>query len=299
MKTQPLFLCFVLGLLGCSKEDPRNPQVQHKEISANIVTVDVRYTVDGSDGNVRGRELVERHGFVVLPQQWTIQEGLYEGVTLPLASIVQIKGDSAPKALGRRLRTWREYPIEVFVVPNKVSVRRGHEVRNAVHDVNQQLGWRLFRLGEPVQDDVEGVYVEFVDTLAGDAMGAVRAKPHECRYDVDDEQIICDRHWLSHVRVFLADIAGHAEITHELLHAVGLAHSCVTETIMATEFLDWELAECGYVRYDLGFSDTLRVTRAFSAFDAAALEVLREAALRIGNAAADSFSFRQAVSADK
>ncbi len=67
-------------------------------------------------------------------------------------------------------------------------------------------------------------------------------------------------------------------MVHELLHAMGLGHTCVVGSAMATEFSAAELLACGRSRARLGLMEPLHLKREIGAGDVVALAILRKVA---------------------
>lgn len=82
-------------------------------------------------------------------------------------------------------------------------------------------------------------------------------------------------------RIVGADIsigahAGVYDVAHELMHALGLNHTCTTLSLMAANFEDNELDECSEARASAGEPEGFRIVRVPSAADAVALRIISQ-----------------------
>ena len=84
----------------------------------------------------------------------------------------------------------------------------------------------------------------------------------------------CERPSVVGATVVIQDPSDRNVLSHELLHALGMGHSCLARSVMATEFQLWELRRCSEVRSGLGYSQALRLERRFGPVDAAAIQLL-------------------------
>lgn len=233
-----------------------------------------------------------RHVALVLPGTWRISEGPYAGTDLPTASI--FGGDTdLPALLGSGLSLWATHPLSVRVAQDSQSLAGGtgpgfasgqQAVAEALRGINAAAGFTVLRpagASEPQAD----LTVSWSDAL-GNALGVARIRSAACPYD-QEEGFSCQPVWAEGADIVLAQGAGIAEIQHELLHAVGLSHTCIVPSVMATEFSDDELRWCGLARGGLGFWQPLRLEREIGPHDIAAIEIVRKASAVLKDIRAD------------
>jgi hypothetical protein len=85
----------------------------------------------------------------------------------------------------------------------------------------------------------------------------------------------CEHPWqIQSASISLASSAGMTALEHELLHALGLGHSCLAPSLMATEQSEQELRRCGERRFELGYRQGFVLDRILSNYDIAAVQIL-------------------------
>ncbi|MDT8369844.1 MAG: hypothetical protein RQ745_11590 [Longimicrobiales bacterium] len=145
--------------------------------------------------------------------------------------------------------------------------------------MNEAAGFVVFEFTGVIDrsDDSRGVVEIRVRDDIGDALGTAFAIEEGCQYFAESGYS-CAPRWIRSAEIYLRDKTGQDEIIHELLHALGLDHTCVVRSVMATEFDDADLRRCGRARSGLGLTQPLMLERRLGPHDIVALHLLRELA---------------------
>ena len=215
---------------------------------------------------------------VVVSSAWI--EGL-PGTQVPVAWLL---GGSAPGLLGMEATAWPHFPLSVGVAGGEASSsaclapmsEEASIVRAAVESLNESTRLPLFLLSGAVPScgTAVDVVVHVGETLF-DQLGRTNVIYRPCldqgTVGVGFGDCVLKNGLMARVR--LDKRATIAEAQHELLHVLGLGHSCVVPSVMATEFSADDLEECGRARYHFGMRDTLLLRRQLSDYDVAAARV--------------------------
>jgi hypothetical protein len=155
--------------------------------------------------------------------------------------------------------------------PDEVAVLEAL-VGTAVAEINRTAGLELLRLDES-ENLTGGIHVVWVESLNGALAGAQVEGPTCGSGSVPSGP--CARARIERALVRITDGATVSEVIHELLHGLGLFHTCLVPSVMATEFSEPDLVRCGVARGRLGYTDPLVLRRSLSPYDIAALELVR------------------------
>lgn len=200
---------------------------------------------------------------VVVPASWPTALGL---VTTSL-----ILDATAPSLIGNQFATWRERPVPVVLCTDGEDMTR--RVRQAVEGLNAQIGTHELSFAERMSSGCSGTGIIIdVDPALGGRTG-VTVLDGTCTGRAGTKHCFPD--WLRRARITVAPNAPVLDIQHELLHGLGLRHTCLVESLMATEFSVANLRACGLVRFQAGLMTPITLSRSFSAYDRAALDLLR------------------------
>jgi hypothetical protein len=188
----------------------------------------------------------------------------------------------APSLLAQDPLLWTRLPVPVSIeVPSdqgdfepKLVHAATAQVRRAVSAINESAGIRLFDFtGErSASHSREGVVVSFED-LAPPRLGATRVYKALCSGSESAMPLRCGSNIARTATVRLSWNAPYEVVLHELMHAVGLQHTCVVPSVMATEFSSQELQACAARRHALHLMDELVLRREFTVYDVAAIRL--------------------------
>jgi len=223
------------------------------------------------------------HIVLIIGDEWRLRY-LDRTTSIPTRALLPNKV-GAPSLIPQDLSVWSATPLDV-VLPRADD--GGHPAVTAlgtgrfpdiIHDLNAMLGFETFRLAARHATRREQERVVRVLPLGTHRrrQGRTRLGRRRCGYD-SALGYACRPRWIEWVEVGFTATAGPAEVQHELLHALGLTHTCVVPSVMATEFEREELERCGRMRRSLRFDQPLKLTRQMSEFDVAAIEILRNVA---------------------
>lgn len=227
------------------------------------------------------------HYLVLLPDRWLIEKGPFAGRTVAVPPLVPINQPDGVSLVSQPLRLWRRTSIPVMV-EGLDDRRMRSRVEEAVSSINHSVGIKLLDLAvdsDQTLSDSFGIYFS-TPPKSPESAGEADLGTPECRLS-PDHGFQCVPYWQDQVEVRIADHAGVEEVQHELGHALGLSHSCVIPSVMATEFEPTQLASCAHARDRYGYDEPLLLAREISQFDVAALQILHEVAARIGGERGD------------
>lgn len=250
---------------------------------------------------VAGRRLEARrfrpgnHAILIVPERWRVPISGRD--TFIRTETILPNRWGAPALIPSALRLWGEQPVPVAV--RRTSSLTSLSARHPTGFV--ALTHRAVRLINVMAGDEVLAYTADSE-LVGTPSRGIRVTPLRASSDpkrqgithLDQERPVCEYEalryacvpqWTSTASVSVAPAAGVPVMVHELLHALGLSHTCVIRSIMATEFSTRELSLCGLARGGLGFSEPLELEREASVYDAAALRLLRAAAVALSGSA--------------
>jgi hypothetical protein len=224
------------------------------------------------DGN-RPRHLE----LLVLPT-YSLNRGIFSGRTIETRRLIASDPD-IPMLLRDDLRLWRDYAVPVQVACEGRWSENGDAltsmVREAAEVVNELAGEGLLELQEACAPrEVAGIQVHAYHDV-GERIAFATWTTLGCTY-ASPPEALCEPQWMHSAQVWLTPAAGVNEVVHELLHILGLEHTCVVPSVMATEFDDWELLACSRERWRHGLNEPLQLQRRVSQYDAAALHLLLE-----------------------
>jgi hypothetical protein len=157
-------------------------------------------------------------------------------------------------------------------------------VSSALNRINSLADTTILSLDrDSALADVRIVLVDTID----DQEAYTRMHVRGCMFE-ESAGYTCEPDWIEAADIYVTKRTKPAEIEHELLHALGLYHTCVIPSVMATEFSPTELRLCGSARHDLGLHAPLTLQRTLSPFDAAALRILMMTAMGLREFRGDS-----------
>lgn len=266
-------LLMAMGLSGCLGSGDAATVVEmglHQDTEPTVRTFRAR---------VDGLESMEATLLrIVVPEYWRIEKGLFAGSAVPTLPLFL---NGTPALIGEQLPVWPRYPINVAIhlAGKRVCATTGDLANTAVpygvEAINAAASDQIFEMREvhgPACRDAE-VTVVVGDSIPG-KMGEA-ALYGACGANIQGS-VRCYPHWLRSGEINLPSTAAVAEIQHEFLHVLGLNHTCLVPSVMATEFAEDELRSCGLGRRHLGLTGDLVLQRRLSAYDVASIEILRK-----------------------
>jgi hypothetical protein len=220
------------------------------------------------------------HHLVLLPASLTVDRGSFAGRTVPVRSLID---KAVPTLLPLAPRIWRENTLSLAVLEGEtgscMEVGRIEEslIGAAIYQLQSTVGDELFELSantsETCWQKADVVVRPNIDLREALGTTAITAEPCAITSPGDAG---CTMKWARSARIDIDPRASEANVLHELFHVLGLNHTCVVRSIMATDFDSHDLHACGLLRHYLGFSEPLRLQREITAFDIAALQILRD-----------------------
>lgn len=192
------------------------------------------------------RDLEGEHGIVLVPRAWTIPTGAYAGTVVeisPLRAFAPVCGGCSAflkrtDGAGGGVRTWPEtrFPLRVVfdreLSPVPITARDSISFWRAVDELERDFGADLLRpahfaeslsVGDSTPSDL--IFVQIDPTLRVAGLGVAGAYGDDIVY--------------GEVRVrtsgLLSGPGGAGIVAHELMHALGLGHTCSWRSLMATE----------------------------------------------------------------
>ncbi len=219
--------------------------------------VEVRLDAAGGAGGrhlpaavrVPGGELGAEQGFVLAPREWTIPVGRYAGTRVAVRPELALKplcegcssfyrrapagrAGEAPRAV----RSWpeRAYPLRVAfdreASVGRITARDSAAFWGIVEELEATLGSDLFRpasfretLPRPEDDPEDVVLVRVDPTLRISGLGSTATQGSDIIYG--ELQV----KWAS----LVTGPDGPGLVTHELMHTLGLGHTCAWTSVMA------------------------------------------------------------------
>jgi hypothetical protein len=228
-----------------------------------------------------------------LPDSLVIYGGVYSGLSLPSAAILP-SDEGTPTLLRSPLTLWRRYPVPVVLTGGSGGPDdedHADRLRRAIRKVNGLAGFEVLRIESGPSG--KGVRVSFTPPSRG-ALGATAIDTAPCGFS-SEHGFLCAPSWIDRAVVHLAPDAEVAVIQHELLHSLGLGHTCVVESVMVGYFSNEELEACAGLRTELGLTDPLFLERSMSPFDIAAVQLLRSLAQALDGRQTESIPWPGAV----
>lgn len=274
----------------------RRTRLGRAEIRLDVETDGLAHAtvVDGRGARRDLRLAPGRHLILILPDMWRLEAGTYAGSVLPTEAILSEAG-STPTLLRRDVSFPSSFPVSVYHTPVPGSGERDREDRappvvEALAGINELAGGTVFQLARPSGADAD-VRVIWSGGSSRDTLGVTHLQVPSCQYD-KPRGFSCQPRWIRHADIVLSERGKVAEVQHELLHAIGLSHTCVVPSVMATEFSQADLRACGSARAALGFTAPLRLERRLGRFDAAAIDIVRRAAAALASRHGDYIHWR-------
>jgi len=220
----------------------------------------------------------QRHLELLVLPTYTLNRGMFYGRTIETRRLIASDPD-IPMLLRDDFRLWRDYPVPLRVSCEERWSEHGDVltsmVREAAEVVNELAGEGLLDLQEACAPrEVAGIQV-YVYHDVGKRIAFATWATLGCTY-ASPPEAFCGPQWMYSAQVWLTSAAGVNEVVHELLHILGLEHTCVVPSVMATEFDDRQLLACSRERWRHGLSEPLHLQRRVSPYDAAALHLLQE-----------------------
>jgi hypothetical protein len=201
--------------------------------------------------NLQASDTASLHGVVLIPEQWTIRRGRFAGQTVAVdlvgafepgcwncSSFFRRVADPVPGYARGQIATWPQSSLPIRVAFERGGVLQGRITeRDSVafwagaRDLEEVLGRRLFR---PV------TYTEILprgaDDFADDIL-LVSAEPTLAEHGLGSAVSQRGDIFFGAVRLrtsgLLHSTDGQRLLIHELLHALGLGHTCSWRSIMA------------------------------------------------------------------
>ncbi len=225
----------------------------------------VRIVVDSEIVDSAGRDSV---AWLLLPANVHVREGAFRGAAVQTDLL-----------LAGQLNRWIRagFPsFDQFPIALAVDAPCGSAIALAVSGAVRQLD-TLGGRGLFVTDcgrfhtDVR-FRVEVREGPLGDALGktspASGCQPWRAH---------CTFYSPSQIEVTIGTVRSDV-VAHELLHVLGLGHSCLVNTLLSTTFSEGELARCSRERQRMGIPGALVLQREATASDAASIQLLRDIA---------------------
>jgi hypothetical protein len=182
---------------------------------------------------------------------------------------------------------WRVLPVNVSAtytsgVGVDDSIRQRLMVLHAVQRVNGVAGFDAMQVLESPEDsreDPSGIIVHF-GLRSSIALGRTEVNEPTCDL-APNEAILCAPQWIDSAFIEMSDTADISDLEHELLHALGLGHTCIVPSVLATEFEPEDIDACGDERRRLDLLSPLKLTRELSEFDALSMDIVRRASVEL------------------
>lgn len=233
----------------------------------------------------------EGHLVIGLPPSVRLSSGVFQGTTVrpPWVALPALR--QAPTIVNRDLRLWPAFPVAVFVSRPGPEGCPGaprdqgtiQELAKALDGINQLAGSDFFRLQEvpcAARTRRRGVRIAFRGDL-GLRLGVTGVHDGGCGH-LEGVGYLCHPKWIRSADVVVQETASTQAIQHEMLHALGLGHTCLVPSVMATSFPPGKLQECAEVRGHYGIDEVLQLERRMSAYDALAAQLMKELSRALG-----------------
>lgn len=224
-----------------------------------------------------------RHLVIFVPPEWRITGGTFAGVQVPM-QILFPNSMSAPSVFDGGLKIWQEYPVPVYLTDMNAAVSAndtapllGVMLAQVIANIQRAVGKQVFSYGGYVDKTVPGragIYVQSVQ-LTGAVLGQTELRLTNCD-GMPSWVSTCFPELIAEATLNVRPDVEAAILEHELLHALGLSHTCIVGSVLATEFSRHDRERCAYARRSFGLLQPLLLRRELSAYDVAAIEVAME-----------------------
>lgn len=224
----------------------------------------------GAVRHLAGKKLM----LVSLPKTWKIRQGQFAGTTLSTMGLVDSRG---PTLLNPTRLFLADYPVSVGLGDTTFcSGVLANALSAAVEEISVAVGRPVFSFDgcDDRRHDTGGRLITvYADTLPLPGVEGRSSARADCAETIDAMPDCAVRHLVGGT-VHLSPQATPAVAAHELLHVLGLEHTCVYPSVMATRFAQAELIACGVLRARMGLTTGFVTERRLSAADVAAIELV-------------------------